>query len=90
VTSTSDGQPGDETRIRWPDETADPWRTDIPSPAARGALRILMLEDEPSDAELEQHFLKRAGLDFTAVVVDTKESTRKKSSSVSLTPSARR
>jgi hypothetical protein len=77
VTSISGGQPGDEARTRQPDEIADPWRAGIPpsaaNPAARGALRILMLEDEPSDAELEQRFLKRAGLDFTAVVVDTKE-----------------
>jgi signal transduction histidine kinase len=42
--------------------------------ARRGPLRILILEDQPTDAELEQHLLARAGIDFTAVVVDTKAS----------------
>lgn len=36
-------------------------------------MRILILEDDPSDAELEQRLLRRGGLDFTAVVVGTKE-----------------
>ncbi len=71
-------QPGRETPGRQPDETADPWQADIPSgtaanPTAPYALRILILEDEPSDAELEQRLLERAGLDFTAIVVDTEE-----------------
>jgi signal transduction histidine kinase len=39
--------------------------------AGRGGLRILILEDNPADAELEQRRLAGAGLDFTAVVVDT-------------------
>jgi signal transduction histidine kinase len=39
----------------------------------RGALRILILEDQPADAELEQRLLRREGVDFTAVVVDTEE-----------------
>ena len=39
--------------------------------AGRGGLRILILEDNPADAELEQRLLAGAGLDFTAVVVDT-------------------
>jgi signal transduction histidine kinase len=43
-------------------------------PQTRAALRILMLEDEPADAELAQRLLTRAGLDFTAVVVDTRAS----------------
>ena len=77
MTSPSGGPPGDETWSRRPDETADPWQADIPpvaaNPAAGGALRILILEDQPSDAELEQRLLRRAGLDFTAVVVDTEE-----------------
>jgi two-component system, cell cycle sensor histidine kinase and response regulator CckA len=61
------------------DKTADPRqahtspgsRTDS---ARRSALRILIVEDQPTDAELEQRLLTRAGLDFTAVVVDTRES----------------
>src|ERR1700733_11161948 len=70
-------QPGHETTIRVPDETTGPEQADIPGgttarPAARSALRILILEDEPSDAELVQRQLKSAGLDFAAVVVDTK------------------
>ena len=43
------------------------------NPPGPRVLRILIVEDEPSDAELEQRFLRRAGLDFTAVVVDTEE-----------------
>ena len=39
--------------------------------AGRGGLRILILEDNPADAKLEQRLLADAGLDFTAVVVDT-------------------
>ena len=77
MTPLSDEPRGDETAARPPDEAADPWRSDIPGvsadPPARGALRILILEDQPSDAELEQRLLRRAGLDFTAVVVDTEE-----------------
>ncbi len=34
--------------------------------------RILIVEDDPADAELEQRLLTAAGLDFTAVVVDTR------------------
>jgi signal transduction histidine kinase len=41
-------------------------------PARRGELRILIVEDQPTDAELEQNLLARAGIDFTAVVVDTR------------------
>ena len=36
-------------------------------------LRILILEDSPADAELEEHELKNAGLVFTSTVVDTRE-----------------
>ena len=43
------------------------------SPAGRMA-RILILEDEPWDAELAQRLLTGAGLGFTAVVVDTRAS----------------
>jgi len=37
-------------------------------------LRILQLEDEPDDAELTRRQLAEAGLDFTTVVTDTRES----------------
>jgi len=36
-------------------------------------LRILILEDAPVDAELEEHELRKAGLIFTSKVVDTRE-----------------
>ncbi len=36
-------------------------------------LRILILEDIPADAELEEHELRKAGLVFTSKVVDTRE-----------------
>ena len=36
-------------------------------------LRILMLEDVPSDAELEESVLREAGLVFTLLRVDTRE-----------------
>lgn len=54
-------------------EIADPWQAEIPlgapvNPAAPCPLRILILEDQPTDAELEQRLLKRTGLDFTVVV----------------------
>ena len=37
-------------------------------------LRVLILEDNPDDADLEQRHLSNAGLAFTAVVVDTRAS----------------
>ena len=36
-------------------------------------IRILMLEDVPSDAELEEMELREAGLVFTSLRVDTRE-----------------
>jgi DNA-binding NtrC family response regulator len=42
--------------------------------AAKPTARILILEDDPADAELAQRLLTGAGLDFTAVVVDTRTS----------------
>ena len=36
-------------------------------------LRILILEDSPADAELEEYELKQSGLVFTSKVTDTKE-----------------
>ena len=44
-----------------------------PEPAGRRA-RILIVEDEPWDAELAQRLLTSAGLGFTAVVVQTRAS----------------
>jgi DNA-binding NtrC family response regulator len=41
---------------------------------ARRTARILILEDEAYDAELAQRLLTRAGLIFTAVVVETRPS----------------
>jgi DNA-binding NtrC family response regulator len=46
---------------------------DKPEPAGRRA-RILIVEDEPWDAELAQRLLTTAGLGFTAVVVETRAS----------------
>ena len=42
--------------------------------AASRTARILILEDDPWDAELAQRLLTGAGLDFTALVVDTRAS----------------
>jgi len=36
-----------------------------------GELRILLLEDAPSDAELLEHSLRRGGVAFTALRADT-------------------
>jgi signal transduction histidine kinase len=65
------GDEPDETAGAGLARTAAGKRTDS---ARRSALRVLILEDEPADAELEQRLLTRAGLDFTAVIVDTRES----------------
>ena len=75
----SGAQRGNEPGISQPDESAAARQASTPfgeraGSAARGALRILMLEDEPTDADLEQRLLARAGLEFTAVVVDTRAS----------------
>jgi signal transduction histidine kinase len=62
-----------------PDDTTSPEQADNlpgerPNSAERKALRILIVEDEASDAELVQRFLTRTGTAFTAVVVDTRAS----------------
>jgi DNA-binding NtrC family response regulator len=67
-----------------PREDSEPETTGHPGQAASGpgekavaagrTARILILEDDPWDAELAQRLLTGAGLDFTAVVVDTRES----------------
>lgn len=45
-------------------------------PRVATALRVLMVEDQPDDAELEQRALRRADLDCTALVVDTEAAFR--------------
>ena len=61
-----------------PEATASPGQVNTePGEGADSAgpeARILILEDEAWDAELAQRLLASAGLRFTAVVVDTKES----------------
>jgi DNA-binding NtrC family response regulator len=67
-----------------PREGSEPETTGRPGQAAAGpvdkagsagrAARILILEDDPWDAELAQRLLTGAGLDFTALVVDTRAS----------------
>ena len=39
----------------------------------KSTIRILILEDNPADVELIQHELRRAGLAFTARVVETRD-----------------
>jgi signal transduction histidine kinase len=53
---------------------ADTSRAERTGSARRSALRILILEDDPNDADLDQRHLTSAGLDFTAVVADTRAS----------------
>lgn len=40
-------------------------------------LRILILEDDPADAELEEHELRKAGIAFISKLIDTKETFQK-------------
>ncbi|HUK70226.1 MAG TPA: ATP-binding protein [Streptosporangiaceae bacterium] len=54
-----------------PDDITGPW--DVPG-AGGEPLRILILEDDPADAELAQRQLTSAGMRFTAAVVDTRAS----------------
>jgi signal transduction histidine kinase len=75
----SGAQRGNEPGTSEPDESAAPRQVSAPpgertSSPGRSALRILILEDEDADADLEQRLLTRAGLEFTAVVVDTRAS----------------
>ena len=44
----------------------------VPTAESRAALKILILEDVPTDAELMQRALRKAGLDFTARRVDNR------------------
>jgi signal transduction histidine kinase len=73
------GHQRNEPGTREPDETTGPGQVntlpgDGADSAGREMLRILILEDEASDAELAQRLLTRTGLCFTAVVVDTRAS----------------
>ena len=72
----SDGQRGSDPGAADPGAAPRTWQEralpgEGTGAAGRGGLRILILEDDPADAELEQRLLADAGLDFTAVVVDT-------------------
>jgi signal transduction histidine kinase len=74
-----DRRRGSELGSTGPDGTAGPRQSGIPrgdrtGDAQRAALRILIVEDDANDAELEQRHLASAGLDFTAVVADTRAS----------------
>ena len=75
----SGAQRGNEPGTGESDESSAPRQASTPvarrtGSAGRSALRILILEDEPTDADLEQRLLARSGLEFTAVVVDTRAS----------------
>jgi DNA-binding NtrC family response regulator len=66
---TETGRPGAATGAGQADEPADG-----SARAAGHRARILIVEDEPWDAELAQRLLTASGLDYTAVVVDTRAS----------------
>jgi DNA-binding NtrC family response regulator len=74
----SEGHERGEPESGEPEATASPGQVNTePGDGADSAgpeARILILEDEAWDAELAQRLLAGAGLRFTAVVVDTKES----------------
>src|ERR1035437_9611674 len=75
----SGAQRGGEPGSADPDGTVGPRQADTPraertGSARRSALRILILEDDPNDADLDQRHQTSAGLDFTAVVADTRAS----------------
>lgn len=63
-----------------PEAAAGPWPLDampeagVGTDSAEQGARILILEDEPWDAEHAQRLLTDSGLAFTAVVVDTRAS----------------
>src|SRR5688572_19260012 len=61
------GSSGDKNGARRtrPVPAADPGKPQAP-------IRILLLEDNPTDAELVQHALRRGGIAFSLVHVDTK------------------
>src|SRR5215216_620574 len=47
-------------------------RLRTPPPAAKGEIRILLLEDNPTDADLVRHALRRGGVVHTLEHVDAK------------------
>jgi DNA-binding response OmpR family regulator len=51
----------------------EPGRCASQQPAASGPVRILHLEDSPSDAALAQEFLRADGLSFTVQRVETRQ-----------------
>lgn len=59
--------------IRQGAAAATPWRLIAGGLSMEGRLRVLILEDMPADAELMQHALRRAGVDFEALCVDDRE-----------------
>jgi len=72
----SDANQNSKPQTSAPATDAPPMPANTPAgdqagPAGRKA-RILIVEDEPWDAELAQRLLTSAGLDFTAVVVATR------------------
>ena len=76
----SGAQRRDETDAGGPEATTGPGQPgDPPGDSRAGSAtavrkaRILIVEDEPWDAELAQRLLTSAGLGFTAVVVATRE-----------------
>lgn len=46
---------------------------DVSSQEEKRELRVLILEDEPTDAELVEHTLRKAGLEFVAELVATRQ-----------------
>ncbi len=66
------GRPGQAATA--PGEKADAAPGEKADAARPTTARILILEDDPWDAELAQRLLTGAGLDFTTVVVDTRTS----------------
>jgi DNA-binding NtrC family response regulator len=74
----SGGQQRDDRETGRPEAATGAGQPDAPADDKAGAAgrsaRILILEDEPWDAELAQRLLTAAGLDYTAVVVDTRAS----------------
>ncbi len=71
-------QQRDDRETGTPGTATGAWQADgLADGKAGGAehrARILILEDEPWDAELAQRLLTASGLDYTAVVVDTRAS----------------
>lgn len=63
------GEPG--TAATHPSSASIP-AGQVADDAPGGKVRILILEDQPADAELAQRLLTRSGLRYVAVIVDTR------------------